>query len=36
MKPRVPGSKTMRVGTVLTGASTCAAGFLPAGGRALM
>jgi hypothetical protein len=30
MKPRVPGSKTMRVATVLTGVTTAAAGFLPA------
>jgi hypothetical protein len=29
MKPRVPGSKTMRVATALTGMTACAAGFLP-------
>lgn len=29
MKPRVPGGRTMRVATVLTGVTTAAAGFLP-------
>jgi hypothetical protein len=29
MKPRIPGSKTMRVATALTGMTACAAGFLP-------